>query len=94
MTRLLSALAVLLASAAPLAAQGFETAARALREGTAMIAGQGEQVVDLAGIAVVCAVLFVANVWRRTWRRSTAKQPSTPLMMPSTAAPIATVRMV
>lgn len=29
---------------------GFETAARALRDGTAMIAGQGEQVVDLAGI--------------------------------------------
>jgi phospholipid transport system transporter-binding protein len=35
---------------AAVGALGFETAAHALREGTAMIAGQGEQVVDLAGI--------------------------------------------
>ena len=37
-----------------LAASGalvFETAARALREGTALIVDQGEQVVDLGGIA-------------------------------------------
>jgi len=31
-------------------ALGFETAARALRDGTALIAGQGSQVVDLGGI--------------------------------------------
>ena len=32
-------------------ALGFETAARALREGTALIVGPGDQVVDLGGIA-------------------------------------------
>ena len=31
-------------------ALGFETAARALREGTALIVGPGDQVVDLGGI--------------------------------------------